>query len=83
MTFNVHLFVRQIARHNYRTLTPFFIKSYDLQRDLPVRYKSDTTMPRPTLHVLNMQRMRQKILQKSVKYAGNANVSLQVSKQMI
>ncbi|KMQ96346.1 ribonuclease mitochondrial [Lasius niger] len=35
-------------------------------------------MPRSSTHVLIMQRTRQKIKEKSVKYAGNTNVSLQI-----
>lgn len=36
-------------------------------------------MPRSSTHVLTMQRTRQKHKEKSLKYLGNANVSLQVS----
>lgn len=36
-------------------------------------------MPRSPTHVLTMQRTRQKHKEKSLKYLGNANVSLQVS----
>ncbi|XP_011335236.1 ribonuclease Z, mitochondrial isoform X2 [Ooceraea biroi] len=35
-------------------------------------------MPRSTSHVLNMQRVRQKIMEKSVKHLGNTQVSLQI-----
>ncbi|XP_067209587.1 ribonuclease Z, mitochondrial isoform X3 [Linepithema humile] len=47
-------------------------------RNLFARHGSSRTMPRPTLHVLNMQRTRQKLLEKSMKYTGNINVSLQI-----
>ncbi|CAL1689320.1 unnamed protein product [Lasius platythorax] len=61
--------------HVNHTLLSLFIKNRRLQQNCCKYY---TVMPRSSTHVLIMQRTRQKIKEKSVKYAGNTNVSLQI-----
>lgn len=73
-------FVCHVAKHNYHTLL------FPVGRSLPVpckqlspiRWKQLSIMPRSLEQMLNVQRVREKIKKKSVKYSHNAQVSLQV-----
>lgn len=71
-----------VIKRNYRGL--LFFASCNLRQDLSVPYKQfssiyhNRVMPRSVEHMLGMQRMRQKIKEKSAKYTGNGKVSLQV-----
>lgn len=73
-----------IIKHNYRTLLPsLFLVGHNFRRNLsiPKRFSSsryNQIMPRSVEHMLGMQRMRQKIKEKSAKYIGNTKVSLQI-----
>jgi len=84
MKSNVYSFACHVVKRNYRTLLLFPI-SRSLRQDLSISYKQfspirhNQFMPRSVEHMLGMQRMRQKIKEKSTKYIGNAKVSLQVS----
>ncbi|XP_070158623.1 ribonuclease Z, mitochondrial [Polyergus mexicanus] len=67
--------VSSVYHVNYHTLLSLFIKNHKLQQNCCKYY---TTMPRSSTHILAMQRTRQKHKEKSLKYLGNANVSLQI-----
>ncbi|XP_011865052.1 PREDICTED: ribonuclease Z, mitochondrial [Vollenhovia emeryi] len=79
---NARSFVYHVIKRNYRT----FLLSHvgRLWQNLPVPHKQfssirhGSTMPRSVEHMLGMQRLRQKIKEKSSKYTGNAKVSLQI-----
>jgi len=82
MKSNVYSFACHVKR-NYRTLLLFPI-GRSLRQDLSISYRQfspirhNQFMPRSVEHMLGMQRVRQKMKEKSIKYIGNAKVSLQV-----
>lgn len=73
-------FACHVVKRNRRTLLLFPI-SQSLRQDLPVLYKQFSLvreMPRSIEQMLNMQKQRQRLKDKSTKYMGNTTVSLQV-----
>ncbi|XP_018366735.1 PREDICTED: ribonuclease Z, mitochondrial isoform X1 [Trachymyrmex cornetzi] len=83
MRSNVCSFARHVIKRNYRTLL-FFPVGRSLRYNLSAPCKqfswiyTNQIMPRSVEHMLGMQRMRQKIKEKSAKYIGNTKVSLQI-----
>jgi len=74
---SIHLLVHHIKR-DYRALLLSSTIRHNFQQYVPVRYIKSFKMPR-SMHELNMQRVRQKIIARSTKHSDNTNVSLQVN----
>ncbi|XP_024892683.1 ribonuclease Z, mitochondrial [Temnothorax curvispinosus] len=75
--------VCSLVKRNYRTLPLFPIGRGLRQELLPVLYKQFSPirhnhMPRSVEQMLGVQRLRQKLKDKSIKYIGNTKVSLQI-----
>lgn len=78
---NAFAFACHIVRRNYCSLLFPVGRSLRQHVSVPKQLSSirrNLLMPRSIEHMLNMQRARQKIKQKSAKYIGNTKVSLQV-----
>lgn len=76
-------FACHFIKHNYSTLLlfPFGRGLWDppipqFKQFVLIRHKQ--LMPRSVEHMLGMQRLRQKIKEKSTKYIGNTKISLQI-----
>ncbi|KYN43501.1 Ribonuclease Z, mitochondrial [Trachymyrmex septentrionalis] len=82
MRSNVYSFTCHVIKRNYCTLLPFPVGRNLRHVSAPCKQFSsihnNQIMPRSVEHMLGMQRMRQKIKEKSAKYTGNTKVSLQI-----
>jgi hypothetical protein len=74
---SIHLLAHRIKRDQVLLLSS--IIRHNFEKYVPVRYIKSFKMPRSTMHELNMQRVRQKIIARSTKHSDNTDVSLQVN----